>query len=72
MNFVLKAKGYHENRLAVTPETDASAAVQLAVVEPRPRPNSTHRLTAKAGSAKHAHEKIPDLKSGDVVDPFAR
>jgi serine/threonine protein kinase len=77
LKLVLKLDGYRSDTVEVTPDSDRSYQSNLAEApRPAPRPAREHtkRVTKKPGpAAKPAPPRdAPNLKRGDVVDPFAR
>ena len=72
----LRVKGFRSDTLEITPDTDASLQANLVHDTPPPRPaeqhKSTHKKTPPSAEAPPPRKVSPDLKRGDVVDPFAR
>ncbi len=58
----LRARGYRDDALDVTPDRDATVQLSLA-----PLPAAPVRRAPKRSRAQ-----VPNLKRGDVVDPFAK
>jgi serine/threonine protein kinase len=81
---VVRLIGYHEERVEVLPDSDTAAQVALTPEAPAPvKPVRAEKSKRPAGKASTSAAKStkpkpvptrasPDLKRGDVVDPFAR
>jgi serine/threonine protein kinase len=76
IKMVIKLAGYEDQEVEVVPDVDQSAQVALVKVEkhapnvaPKPHPK---RVVIKKEPKPAKPKPAPDLKRGDVVDPFAR
>jgi serine/threonine protein kinase len=72
----LRLKGYKSDTAMVTPDSDQTLQVKLVVAPPE-RPAAPAGSKRRSSSTKPAQDKGekpagPDLKRGDVIDPFAR
>jgi hypothetical protein len=69
---LVRAKGYQENALAVTLDSDSRLEVTLTPLPVVPPPSRPARAPAHKVVEKPKPKVGPDLRKGDVVDPFAQ